>query len=67
MIVSYFEWVLDILEAGGGQHEAAARDHAGVLQMLHTSVSKRLDMRAAAYTLGIQRVADASSVRGIYP
>ena len=28
---------------------------------------KRLDMRAAAYALAVQRVANATTVRGIYP
>jgi glutamate dehydrogenase/leucine dehydrogenase len=30
-------------------------------------VNKRIDMRAAAYALAVQRVANATTVRGIYP
>jgi glutamate dehydrogenase (NAD(P)+) len=36
-------------------------------EVLHTSVNKRIDMRTAAYVLAVQRVANATTVRGIYP
>ena len=36
-------------------------------EILHTSVNKHVDMRLAAYALAVQRVANATTVRGIYP
>jgi len=30
-------------------------------------VNKRVDMRTAAYVIAVQRVANATTVRGIYP
>ena len=36
-------------------------------EVLHTAVNKRLSMRTAAYALAVQKVANASVVRGIYP
>jgi glutamate dehydrogenase (NAD(P)+) len=36
-------------------------------EILHTSVNKRIDMRLAAYAIAVQRVANATMVRGIYP
>jgi len=34
---------------------------------LAMSLEEQIDMRSAAYMLAVQRVADATSVRGIYP
>jgi glutamate dehydrogenase/leucine dehydrogenase len=31
------------------------------------SLSEQVNMRTAAYLLAVQRVADATSVRGLYP
>jgi glutamate dehydrogenase (NAD(P)+) len=36
-------------------------------EVLHTSVNRRTDLRTAAYALAVQRVANATVVRGIYP
>jgi glutamate dehydrogenase (NAD(P)+) len=34
---------------------------------LDMSLKERVNMRTAAYMLAVQRVADATSVRGLYP
>jgi glutamate dehydrogenase (NAD(P)+) len=71
VIVSYFEWVQDLQAFFWEREEVNTKLHHVITrafyEVLHTSVNRRLDMRTAAYTLGVQRVADASTVRGIYP
>jgi len=71
VIVSYFEWVQD-LQAFFWEEEEINTKLKHVItrafyEILHTSVNKRIDMRAAAYALAVQRVANATTVRGIYP
>jgi glutamate dehydrogenase (NAD(P)+) len=71
VIVSYFEWVQDL------QSFFWAEDHinASMEQMMLrayrsvTDIAKRdkLDLRTAAYVVGVQRVADATTLRGMYP
>ncbi len=34
---------------------------------LEMSLKEKVNMRTAAYMLAVQRVADATSVRGLYP
>jgi glutamate dehydrogenase (NAD(P)+) len=71
VIVSYFEWVQDLQAFFWEREEVNTKLHHVITrafyEVLHTSVNRRLDMRTAAYTLAVQRVADASNVRGIYP
>ncbi len=69
--VSYFEWVqnLDrdlwsIEHVNAKLHEIMTRAFAGTLAM---SLREQVNMRTAAYLLAVQRVADATSVRGLYP
>jgi len=71
VIVSYFEWVQD-LQAFFWEEEEINTKLRHVItrafyEILHTSVNKRIDMRLAAYALAVQRVANATTVRGIYP
>ena len=71
MTVSYFEWVqnLDrdlwsIGHVNDKLHEIMTRAFAATLAM---SLREQVNMRTAAYLLAVQRVADATSVRGLYP
>jgi glutamate dehydrogenase (NAD(P)+) len=71
VIVSYFEWVQDLQAFFWEEEEINTKLHHVITrafyEILHTSVNKRIDMRLAAYALAVQRVANATSVRGIYP
>src|SRR5258705_12892739 len=71
VIVSYFEWVQDLQVFFWEEEEINTKLHHVITrafyETLHTSVNKRIDMRLAAYALAVQRVANATSVRGIYP
>jgi glutamate dehydrogenase (NAD(P)+) len=71
VIVSYFEWVQDLQAFFWEGEEINTKLHhiitRAFYEVLHTSVNKRLDMRTAAYALAVQKVANASIVRGVYP
>ena len=71
VIVSYFEWVQDLQAFFWEEEEINTKLHHVITrafyEILHTSVNKRVDMRNAAYALAVQRVANATTVRGIYP
>ena len=69
--VSYFEWVQDLeRDFWDVQHvneklrAVMVKAFASTLEM---SLKEKVNMRTAAYLLAVQRVADAASVRGIYP
>jgi glutamate dehydrogenase (NAD(P)+) len=69
--VSYFEWVQDIerdfwdvAHVNEKLHAIMTKAFASTLEM---SLEQKVNMRTAAYLLAVQRVADAASVRGIYP
>ena len=69
--VSYFEWVQDL------QHyfwdaEEVRRNLERIMTTAYGAVSalakaEDTDLRTAAYILGVQRVADAVRLRGVYP
>jgi glutamate dehydrogenase (NAD(P)+) len=71
VIVSYFEWVQDLQAFFWEEEEINTKLHHVITrafyEILHTSVNKRIDLRRAAYALAVQRVANATTVRGIYP
>jgi glutamate dehydrogenase (NAD(P)+) len=71
VVVSYFEWVQDLQAFFWEEEEINTKLHHVITrafyEVLHTSVNKRIDMRTAAYVLAVQRVANATTVRGIYP
>jgi len=71
VIASYFEWVQDLQAFFWEEEEVNTKLHHIITRafydVLHTSVNKRLDMRTAAYVIAVQRVANATTVRGIYP
>jgi glutamate dehydrogenase (NAD(P)+) len=69
--VSYFEWVQDRqaffwTEADINQRleDIMVNSFAAVKDI---AVQNSVDMRVAAYMLAIGRVAEATSVRGVYP
>ncbi len=69
--VSYFEWVQDIQalfwsenEINNKLKEIMTRAFANVLKV---SLERKIDMRTAAYVVGVGRVAEALTIRGIYP
>lgn len=71
VIVSYFEWVQDLQAFFWEGEEINTKLHhiitRAFYEVLHTSVNRRLDMRTAAYALAVQKVANATLVRGVYP
>ena len=71
VIASYFEWVQDLQAFFWEEEEVNTKLHHIITRafydVLHTSVNRRVDMRMAAYALALQRVANATTVRGIYP
>ncbi|HLK61277.1 MAG TPA: Glu/Leu/Phe/Val dehydrogenase [Chthonomonadaceae bacterium] len=71
VVVSYFEWVQDLQFFFWHEDEVNTRMEA-IMQRAYRSVrdmAKReeVDMRLAAYLIGVKRVADATTLRGIYP
>jgi glutamate dehydrogenase (NAD(P)+) len=69
--VSYFEWVQDldrdfwsVTQVNAKLREIMTRAFSSTLEM---SLREQVNMRTAAYLLAVQRVADATSVRGLYP
>jgi glutamate dehydrogenase (NAD(P)+) len=69
--VSYFEWVQNLQELFWSEEDVSNR-----LQKILTRAfaetdqiarQKKVHMRTAAYILGVQRVAKAMELRGIYP
>lgn len=69
--ISYFEWVQDLQSFFWSEEQVAAslsdlmkNAFAGVLEM---SRSEGVDMRSAAYMVAVDRVADATRLRGLYP
>jgi glutamate dehydrogenase (NAD(P)+) len=71
VVVSYFEWVQGLQEYFWKEVEVNARlndimSHA-FDQTWETAESRKLPMRVAAYGLAVEKVADATVTRGIYP
>ena len=69
--VSYFEWVQDlerdfwdVEQVNAKLHRVMNKAFASTLDMC---LKQQVNMRTAAYLVAVQRVADAASVRGIYP
>jgi glutamate dehydrogenase (NAD(P)+) len=71
VVVSYFEWVQGLQEFFWKEAEVNDR-LAGIIARafgetwaLHAD--RGVTLRMAAYGLGVQRVAEASLIRGLYP
>jgi glutamate dehydrogenase (NAD(P)+) len=69
--VSYFEWVQGLQSFFWDERDVNARlEHIMVNafdQVYELAQERAISMRLAAYLLAVRRVADANSVRGIYP
>jgi glutamate dehydrogenase (NAD(P)+) len=71
VVVSYFEWVQGLQEYFWKEDEVNARLHEIVKRAFEETWSTRAErstsMRLAAYGLAVQRVAEATVTRGLYP
>jgi glutamate dehydrogenase (NAD(P)+) len=71
VVVSYFEWVQDLQFFFWQEEEVNAKMEAIMVRAYKDvrTMAKRenVDMRLAAHLIGVKRVADASTLRGIYP
>jgi glutamate dehydrogenase (NAD(P)+) len=71
VVVSYFEWVQGLQEYFWKEAEVNARLNEIVTRAFDetwaTYEARRISMRLAAYGLAVQRVAEATVTRGLYP
>jgi glutamate dehydrogenase (NAD(P)+) len=71
VVVSYFEWVQGLQEYFWKEAEVNAKLNDIVSRAFdetwETAERRKLPMRVAAYGLAVQRVAEATITRGIYP
>lgn len=71
VIVSYFEWVQDLQNFFWTEVEVFDKLYRILSQtfdqVLKEARQKNIDHRTAALTLGIQKVADAKKIRGLFP
>jgi glutamate dehydrogenase (NAD(P)+) len=71
LTVSYFEWVQNVQELLWSEETVSQRLQQIILKAFHEVVeiaeAKKVHMRTAAYILGVERVAKAMALRGIYP
>jgi len=71
VIVSYFEWVQDLQSFFWEESEVNQRLHRLILSSFQEVVARaereKVRLREAAYMLAVGRVAEAVSVRGIFP
>ncbi len=71
VIVSYFEWVQDLQSFFWSETEVADRLfrilEGAFTQTLQFSRKNRVSMRTAALSLGVRRVYEAKSLRGLFP
>jgi glutamate dehydrogenase (NAD(P)+) len=71
VVVSYFEWVQGLQEYFWKEYEVNAKLNDIVVRAFEETWSTRerfaTSMRMAAYGLAVQRVAEAATIRGLYP
>jgi glutamate dehydrogenase (NAD(P)+) len=71
VVVSYFEWVQGLQEYFWKEYEVNAKLNDIVVRAFEETWSTRerfgTSMRVAAYGLAVQRVAEATTIRGLYP
>jgi glutamate dehydrogenase (NAD(P)+) len=71
VVVSYFEWVQGLQEYFWKEAEVNAKLNDIMTRAFNetweTSQGRGTTMRLAAYGIGVQRVAEATTTRGIYP
>ena len=71
LTVSYFEWVQNVQELLWTEDQVSKRLE-GIIkkafkEVVEIAESKKVHMRIAAYLLGMERVAKAMNLRGVYP
>lgn len=71
VVVSYFEWVQGLQEYFWKEYEVNAKLNDIVVRAFEETWSTRerigSSMRMAAYGIAVQRVAEATTIRGLYP
>ena len=71
VVVSYFEWVQGLQEYFWKEYEVNAKLNDIVVRAFEETWSARerfgTSMRTAAYGIAVQRVAEATTIRGLYP
>jgi len=71
VVVSYFEWVQGLQEYFWSEDEVNAKLRDIVARSFeeawHTRDSREISLRMASYGLAVQRVAEATTTRGLYP
>ena len=71
VVVSYFEWVQGLQQYFWKEQEVNARLDEIITRAFdetwHVHVTRDLPLRVAAYGLAAQRVAEATTTRGLYP
>ncbi|MGL6278522.1 MAG: Glu/Leu/Phe/Val family dehydrogenase [Gaiella sp.] len=71
VVVSYFEWVQGLQEVFWKEYEVNAKLNDVVVRAFEETWATRermgTSMRVAAYGIAVQRVAEATTTRGIYP
>jgi glutamate dehydrogenase (NAD(P)+) len=71
VVVSYFEWVQGLQEYFWKENEVNARLNDIMTRAFNetwqTQEQRGIGMRAAAYGIAVQRVAEATMTRGLYP
>ena len=71
VVVSYFEWVQGLQEYFWKEYEVNAKLNDIVVRAFEETWSARerfsTSMRSAAYGIAVQRVAEATTTRGLYP
>ena len=71
VVVSYFEWVQGLQEYFWREDEVNAKLHDIVARAFeeawHTHETRAVSLRMASYGIAVQRVAEATTTRGLYP
>jgi glutamate dehydrogenase (NAD(P)+) len=71
VVVSYFEWVQDLQSFFWGESEVMSKLYhildKAYDKILRSSREQKLSMRTAALCVGIQRVREAKTIRGLFP
>ena len=69
--VSYFEWVQNLQETSWEENEVQERLHRKMTRAFNETYAQakrlKVDMRMGAYVVGVNRVAEATKLRGFYP
>ena len=71
VVISYFEWVQDLQFYFWKENEIQQRLKEIMADIFNSVLSmsqeKKIDMRMAAWMLGISRISEAQKLRGLYP